>query len=613
MQRTWARAAVAATAIFLSAATMAADGVTVSPVVVTATRTAQTADDTLSSVSVVTRDDIERMQPESLPALLGRLPGVEYTQQGPRGTLSNIHMRGTNNDHVVVLVDGVRWGSATSGTSAFQDLPLDSIERIEVVRGPRSSLYGSDAIGGVIQIFTRKGSGAHVSVTSGSHGLAAGSAGYGAGSDRGHFSVNVSGESSQGFDARQNDCAGCPNQPDKDGFRNRSMNVHADRQLTRDLKVSGQVLASNAFSEYDGAFQNSTTSAQRVGSVRLDWQAAPALDTSLRLGRSVDRSQNYLNGTRTSNGRFETTRNQLSWQNDITIGTAQLVTAGIDADHTKVASDLAYNQTERDTTGVFVEHQWTGDAWSTQVNARRQNYDRFGDQTTGSVALGYRFNPALRAYASWGSAFKAPSFNQLYYPGYGNPDLESEQSRSLEAGLRGRAGVLHWKVAAYRTDIDNLIQPVEVQTVPYPVYAPRNIGKARITGLELSMKGHWQRWQMSTSVGFKNPEDRNTGNQLPRRAKQTLDASVTRALGRWALGADVSARGKRYDDGANTTKLDPYAVLDLRATRHIARAWRVDFKIANATDTHYQLVNTYNTDGRNYQVSLTWQPGADGR
>jgi len=610
MQRHWARAAVAAASVFASTPLLAADGLAVSPVVVTATRTAHTADESLASVSVVTRADIERMQPESLPALLGRLQGVEFTRNGPRGTATNVFLRGTNSDHVVVLVDGVRWGSATTGTSAFEDLPLDSIERIEVVRGPRSSLYGADAIGGVIQIFTRKDRGAHASVTGGSHNLQAASAGYGSGGAKGHFSVDVSGERTDGFDARANDCTFCANEPDRDGYHDRSINLHAGRHVTRDLDIAGRLLVSKAHSEYDGSFQNSTDSTQRVGSVNLDWHAAPAWDTSLRLGRSTDKSRNFLDGEKTADGRFETTSDQLAWQNDVTIGTAQLLTAGIDAEHTKIDSALQYNETQRDTAGVYLEHQWTGAAWSTQLNVRRQDYDRFGDETTGSAALGYRFSDSLRAYTSWGRAFKAPSFNELYYPGFGNPDLGPEQSRSVEAGLRGTVGALGWEASAYRTTIDSLIQTV---AAPGGLFEPRNIGKARIDGVELGVHGDWTRWHARATVGFKDPADRDTGNQLPRRAKQTLDTSVTRNFARWSLGADVTARGKRYDDEANTIRLDPYAVLDLRASRRFGRSWKVAFKVANANDAHYQLADTYNTDGRNYRVSLTWQPGANDR
>lgn len=609
------RLAVAAVALSSLSAFAQEDEATVAPVVVTATRTAQTTDESLSSISVITREDIERTQASTLPELLGRVQGMEFTQNGGRGKASSLFIRGTNSDQIIVLIDGVRVGSATLGTTSFEGLPLENVDRIEVVRGPRSSLYGADAVGGVIQIFTRDSDAPRASVNAGSHDYAGMSTGYGRQTDAGGFSIDFSAEETDGFDARENDCTFCADEPDDDGFESTNLSLRGHRMLAPDLEVSGNLLVADSENEFDGTAQNSGEQLQTVASVKLDWTVNEIWQSRVSLGRSSDETENFLDGAEVSD--FETVRTDISWQNDLVLGDAQVVTAGVDALRDEIDSDSNdYEVTERQTVGTFIQHQWSGARWNTQASVRHDFFDdgfddpnpggdEIDDETTGSLAAGYRISEELRAYGSWGTAFKAPSFNQLFFPGFGNPDLDPEQSETVEIGLRGRTGAASWEVTAYRTDIDDLIV---FESTPGG-FLPVNTDEARIQGVEIGVDAAWDDWQAGLNADFKDPEDTETGNQLARRAKHTFRGSLTRSIATWSVGADVTVQGERFDENENITRLDSYALLDLRASWRFAPDWRASLKINNVGDANYALVDTYNTDDRNLLVQIDWRPG----
>jgi vitamin B12 transporter len=593
-----------AAAVFAAISPCAIAADTIAPVTVTATRSAETADESLASVTVVDREEIERSQTASMGELLARQPGIEFTRNGGRGTSSSIFMRGTESDHVLVLIDGVEVGSATSGTASLEDLPLANVERIEIVRGPRSSLYGSRAIGGVIQIFTREGEGGHASVGAGTHDRRQGSAGYGARHGGTSFSINVSAEETDGIDARENDCLFCANEPDDDGYENQSVNARLSQDITEAVAVSGRILATDSEVEYDGSFQNRTESEQRVYSGRFDARLTGNWSTRVQLSRSTDDSENFLDQQRANT--FDTTRDALNWQNEVTLGASQIITLGVDAESTSIDSNLNYEVDERDTTGIYAQHQWTGRAWSTEFSLRGENYDDFEDPTTGSLALGYRFNDSVQAFASYGTAFRAPTFNELYFPGFGNPDLEPEESRTVEAGLRGRYQAMRWEATAYRTEIDELIDTVAAGG---GLFAPENVDEARIQGLEFIVGVTTNEWDGNVTLDLKDAENTETGQELARRSEIGIKGGLTRDFGDWSIGSDVKVQGDRFDDAANTAPLDAYALIDLRASWDFARDWTARLKIANVGDTDYTLADTYNTLGRTALLEVAWRPG----
>jgi vitamin B12 transporter len=596
-------------ALLLASQPLFAADAALDAVIVTASRTARTADETLAPVTVVTSADIERLQAQSLPELFNGLPGLSVANNGGMGKATGVFLRGAEAGHVLVLIDGVKAGSATLGTTSFEQLPVGEIERIEIVRGPRSSLYGSEAIGGVIQIFTRKGGGAftpHFSVGAGSDRTGQFSGGFtGGGADK-WVSVNLSGIDTQGFNACNGTfSAGCYTvEPDNDGYRNLAGSARAGMRLDGGTEVDVRWLRSNSTTQFDGDFVNESKSAQQVlgGSLRLSPLAAWRV--TLLAGRSVDESDGYKDGAWMS--RFDTQRDTFSWQNDLALDAKQLVTLGFDYQDDSIASDTAYTVARRDNRGLFAQYQGDFGAHSVQFSARGDDNQQFGKHGTGGVSWGMRIGETLLLTAAYGTAFKAPIFNDLYYPGYGSPDLKPESSRSAELGLRGSGGAANWSLNAYETRVDDLIAYDAAR------YAPGNVSSALIRGLEGSLGMRLADWQVNAHVTLLNPENRSSGahsgKNLARRPEQTLRLDLDRDLGKVRVGATLLAVGESYDDLANQRRLGGYATLDLRADYKLTKDWLVQAKAANLFDRDYETAAFYNQPGRSLFVTLRYQP-----
>ncbi len=603
---------LAASLLLFNSYSIHAADVTAEPIIVTATRTAQTADETLAAVTVITRQDIERQQATSVVDLLRGTPGLGLSNNGGLGKATSVFLRGTESDHVLVLIDGVKVGSATLGTTAFQDIPVDQIERIEIVRGPRSSLYGSEAIGGVIQIFTRKGGGPlkpYLSLGGGSYKTYNTSAGISGGGERGWFNVSASGITTEGFNA----CNGKPSpggagcftyEPDKDGYRNVSGSVRAGYRFDGGAEADVRWLRAQGKNEYDGGFVNESQTEQEIYGGRVRFAPATPWQVTLAAGRGRDDSDNYKDGVFMS--RFNTLRDTVSLQNDVSIGSRQLLTVGADYQNDRIDSTTAYPITARDNTGLFAQHQANLGAHDLQASLRRDDNEQFGDHDTGGLAWGYRASAALRLVASYGTAFKAPTFNELYFPGFGNPALQPEASRSTEIGARGAAGGMRWTLTAFQTDVDNLI------AYDASINAAANVDQARIRGAEATLGTRLDGWDMNTALTLLDPENRssgaNNGKVLPRRAEQALRLDADRVFGAYRLGATVRAEGRRYDDLANTSELAGYGTVDLRGEYLFAKDWRVQARIENLFDKDYQTAAFFNQPGRNLFVTLRYQP-----
>jgi vitamin B12 transporter len=581
-------------------------------IIVTATRTAQTVDETLSSVTVITRKEIERQQAQSVQDLLRGIQGVSIANNGGPGKTTSVFLRGTGSDHVLVLIDGIKVGSATQGTTAFQDIPVEQIERIEIVRGPRSSLYGSEAIGGVIQIFTREGGGElkpFFSIGGGSYQTYKASAGVSGGGERGWYSLSASSIDTGGFNA----CDGKPSpggagcfttEPDKDGYRNLSGSLRAGYRFDGGIEVGVHALRANGDTAFDGGFVNQSESVQQVLGGTLRFSPAEPWRVTLTAGRSRDESDNFKDGAFKS--RFDTERDTLSLQNDIAIATDHLLTVGADYQDDRVDSTSAFAVTSRDNRGLFIQYQGAFGKHDVQLSLRRDDNAQFGNRNTGGAAWGYALDKDLRLTASYGTAFKAPTFNELYFPGSGNPNLRPETSGSFELGLSGKIAWGHWSLNVYETRIDDLI------TFDASAFAPANIDQARIHGLEAVVGIKLGGWDLNTNLTLLAPENRsggtNDGNVLPRRTRQSLRLDADHDLGRYRLGATLLAAGKGYDDLANTRELGGYATLDLRAEVALARDWRVQARVENLLDKDYESAAFFNQPGRSLYLTLSYQP-----
>lgn len=579
-------------------------------IVVTATRTARTVDETLASVTVIDQDEIENSQAHSVPELLLGIPGLSIANNGGQGKLTSFFLRGTESNHILVLIDGVKVGSATSGTAPIQDIPISQVERIEVVRGPRSSLYGSEAIGGVIQIFTKKGGGKVQPVFSlgaGNYQTTRASVGVSGGGKHSWFNVSASGHDTEGF----NSCNGEPlvggcftTEPDKDGYQNRSMSVRGGHRFSSGVELDIHGLQTVGKNEYDGGFQNNSDIDRKVYGTSIDYSPVSIWNTRLDFGRSIDYSKNFQ-GTSFS-GDFETARNRNSFQNDLTLFDTDVLTLGVDYQKDHVKSSTDYDVTERDNTGVFAQYQGNFSLVNYNMSARKDDNEQFGEYTTGSAALRFNFIKSLWVSASHGTAFAAPTFNDLYFPLFGNPDLEPEESKTTELALGGQIEKFHWSLHGYKTVVENLI------AFDFSTFTIENINSAEITGAELDLGLKLSNWIFKTSYTQLDPvnksEGANNGNKLARRADQSASLDVQYLSTHFNHGLSVTYSGKAYNDVANTIELDPYTLVGVRTEYAPDDEWKIQFKIDNLLKEKYETAEYYNQPGRTVFLNLKYSP-----
>jgi len=580
-------------------------------IVVTATRTAQTEDQTLAPVTVITREEIELLQPTSLQDLMNDTPGMAVSNQGGPGKVSALFLRGTNSNQVLVLVDGIRVGNATAGTAPIEDIPVDQIQRIEIVRGPFSSLYGSEAIGGVIQIFLRHAPGtftpnASIGIGSWSHWKA--SSGFSAAGEKGWISVQATHDQTKGINACKVGAAevfaACfADQPDRDGFHDNALTLHGAYRFDDHWSADALAMRSEGFNKYDGSYSDSDDYATQVVGGQLHFRPNDTVNLSLRVGSSADLYEDFLQGAYVDH--FDTRRTLASLQGDVALS-GGLLSAGMDWQRETVASNYVFTEDLRSDRGLFAQWQRTFGAQSLQANVRRDDNSQFGVKATGSLLWGWDFAKNLRVTASWGTAFRAPTFNDLYYPGFGNPDLRPESSRNLELGLRGTPDWGHWSLSVYRNDIHDLI------TFDAAIGLPGNVDRARITGLEGVVGGKLAGWDVRATATLMNARDAGGGfysdNELPRRPRKSARFDADRSFGRFSFGASWYLAARTYDDIANQHPLGGHALANLRAGWRLDRDWKLQLALNNVFDKDYETAWYYNQPGRNFMITLSYRP-----
>ena len=597
---------------------------TLDPVVITATRTEQPASKALASTTIIDREEIDRRQAQSVQDLLRGVPGLSIATSGGLGKVSGISMRGTNTGHLLVLIDGIRAGSISTGIAAFQDLPIDQIERIEVVRGPRSSLYGSEAIGGVIQIFTRKGGKGlqpRLSVGAGSHETFKATGGVSGGNERGWYSLNGSHLGTRGFNTCRGkgdsfpgafDAAGCfTNEPDPDAYRNNSGSARAGYRFDNSLEVEGNLLHAEGENQYDGPISagNRGPFVQQALGGSLRYSPTNFWNTSLTAGRTLDESTQFWNRLYVS--RFNTQRVSAIWQNDFHVAEGHTLTAGLDFYNDQIASSVKYVEKSRNNKAGFAQYQLNWGAVDAVLGARVDDNEQFGVHPTGNVALGYNFDNGVRLTGSWGNAFRAPTFNDLYYPLFGNPKLQPETSESWEAGIQGRTLGVKWSVNGYYTEISNLVAVArdtsQCQAAAF-FYCAQNINQAEILGLDSSLSTSIAGWNLAATFSAVDPRDPLTDRLLPRRSQLQFRFDVDRRFGPVTAGTSVMGEDRRFDDVANNQRLSGFVTVDLRAAVDIYRGLSVEGRLANLLDEHYETAQYFRQDGRNFFVTLKYAP-----
>ena len=568
-----------------------------SPIIVTATRTAQTADESLASVTAITAKQIEQQQPNDIRDLLTSIAGIDITNNGGIGKATSLFMRGTSSSHLLVMVDGIEIGSATLGTSALQHIPVSQIERIEIVRGPRAALYGSKAIGGVIQIFTRKeNESANIELSYGSYSTSKISAGISTKINDTSLVINASHFKTNGFDALND------TETDDDGYSNDSVSLNASHKLSKTAAINFNFMHANGSVDYDGSFQNHSEFVQQTSGLKLNFNAAKNWNIVLATSQSIDENDNFLNSTFSST--FKTKRTNASWQNDINIGLDQLLTVGIDYQNDAILSSSSYSEKERYNIAEFIQHQWTGDSNDLQIAIRNNDYEDFGTHATGSIAFGHQFENTLKLITSYGTAFKAPTFNELYLLdfGFGNPNVTPEESESFEIELRNAHTWGNWNINIYQTNITDLIAG----------FPADNINEAKIKGAEFRINTKVADWDTSLNLSLLDPRDKTTDKILQRRSKQALRLDMDKELGKWKNGLSIISQGHRFDDTANNDRIPGYAIVNLRTQYKVNKKITLKGKVENLFDKEYSTAfdfsnNAYNNPGVSIFISLQYQ------
>ncbi|BBB29772.1 TonB-dependent receptor domain-containing protein [Neptunomonas japonica] len=590
---------------------VAAQTTNLNEILVTASRTAQSVDETLASVTLITRKDIERSQAITVADILQKTPGVMITNRGGIGKSSSIFLRGTSSKNSLIVIDGIRVGSATLGQVSVEELNLSQIERIEIVRGPRSSLYGSDAAGGVIQIFTRRGAGRltpSFTISAGSDGTSLAEVGLQGGDQNRWFNVTASGITTDGFDAKTT------GNIDDDGYHNQGLHLRLGQRFDGGHELEGFFSITDSESEYDDFSSDRSDTLTKVMGASGTFAVSDMWLVNVSAGRSWNKTKAFSGSAFKS--RHETVRDSFTIQNDLLISDDNQLIFGLDYINDQIDTNNAYVVTDRNNWAGFAQYQLTLGKSDLQFSARVDDNEQFGSYTTGGIAWGIPLNNNLKLVTSYGTAFKAPSFNDLYYPsdayGGGNADLVPEESDTFELSLRGKYQDVNWQASLYQTTFKDMIAWAPSPTVLYPYrWLPSNINSARIRGLELSADYQWQQWLLSGNLSFLDPEVRsgaNKGNRLARRADRILNLNLDRNFGALTLGATLHAEGRRYTSDSNTSSLEGFGTVDLRATYQLAPAWQVRAKLSNLLDKQYQTISGYNQAGSTALFTLAYQP-----
>jgi vitamin B12 transporter len=569
-------------------------------VLVTATRTAETADDTLAPVILINREDIERMQASDVADLLRFHAGIDLGRNGGPGQPTSIFMRGTDSNHTLVMVDGVRINPGTLGIPSVQNIDPAMIDHIEIVKGPRSSLYGSDAVGGVINVITRRAEpGTEVSASA-----------AGGTDDTQRYAASLrhaAGNYRFGLDAARQSTDGFPPLEGSDvdrGFENTSVNARLGGRLGGvDAELSHYQARGNT--EYLDFFQTPLDQdfLDSVTAFRLEADPLASWASRLLLSRArddIDQSQD--------DDFVHSRRNTVDWQNDVQLGSAQLLTAGVTYSREKDSS-LSFGTAYDDEIEVregYLQDAIEHGAHRLVVSARHTDHDAFGDHTTWNAAYGFQLTPATRLTLAAGTAFRAPDATDRFGFG-GNPDLDPERARNVEAGLRHRlSDGQRVSLQVFRTDITDLIE------FDFGSSTLINVDEAKIRGVEAGYEYSRDRLRASVEAVALDAENATIDSPLPRRARRSLTASLAWTEARYQLGADFLAAGRRKDSDFTDVYMGGYGLLDLTAAWRLARDWTLRARVENALDKDYELADGYQTAGRAYLLQVAWQHRSGG-
>lgn len=604
----FAMAAVALAAASLAHTVAAAQEARLAETVVTATRTETRLDETLADVRIITREQIEAIGPgRSVAEVLQRLAGVQLSSNGGRGHLQSVFLRGAGSSHTLLLVDGVRYGSANTAAPVLANLPLELIERIEVVKGPASALYGSEAVGGVIQVFTQRGQGAgkpllgNAEVTLGDYGHKSGAVGLRGEQNGFDYQLNLSRVVEHGISATNANDGGYD--PDRDAFDQTAAQVAVGYAFNPDWRVQAQWLQSKGTVFVDsGPGTRYNDMRTEVGRLQVQGQVLPRWRTTVSVGESTDK---LIAGSL-----MKTRQTEYKWDNTIATPFGMAL-AGLERLEQKVDTSNHYAVNQRTVDAVFVGLNGSAGRHSWQVNVRNDDNSQFGDFTTYGLSYGLELVQGLRAYAAHGKSMRAPSFNDLYYvsawgPQYnGNPHLQPEKGKNNEIGLQWSQGPHSAKLLRFDNKIQNLIASSSTGMANVA-------GTTRLKGWTVEYGFAYQGWAVAVVYDYLNA--RQADGQTPaRRAKHQASLNVDKQLGAWRLGTSLLHVGSRQDTDFKPwpavpvpVTLSAYTTADVYAQYQFTPEWSLQARIANLGNVRYETAYGFNQLGRAAYLTLKW-------
>ncbi|CAM8272241.1 BtuB Outer membrane cobalamin receptor protein [Candidatus Methylopumilus universalis] len=601
-----------------------------SDVFVTATRTSIPKKNVIADITLISEEEIKLAGSSSLPELLQRQPGIEISNNGGQGKVSTLFLRGASSTHSVILLDGIRIDSATAGLTAIENIPLSQIEKIEIVRGPASSLYGQDAIGGVIQIFTKKGLNGfkpYISFGYGKYNTSIAQGGIRGGDDTTSYAINLSSQNSRGFSAFEPNTnpAATANiyNLDKDGYRNKSVSASLSHKINEKLDINFQYFLSQGKNKYDNRYANydpnidwKNTQDQESLSGTFNSQLTNYWKSSFRVGLGIDdyvekqRSISYV--TREVDNVYKTIQNQITWQNDILLPLGSLVLLYDKLDQKINVTDTSYSKKDRQNDAYMIGYNLNQANHNFQANVRKDFNSVYRDATTGNIGYLYAMNSNWSIASSFGTAFRSPTFNYLYAGSYANPDLQPEKSKNIEAQLKYQSDAEFFSFVTFKNKITDFI--ISDGTTGY---RPYNINTAEIYGATVSSSHFMNHFQVKSSFTVQSPMNESADKYLPRRSNFFGTVGLNYFIQNWNLGFEATGSGNRYNDAANLFNIPGYIKTNLFADYQINKNLTMNARVDNVLGKNYTYAYEGNptTDGFRYQtpsqsffISLRYEP-----
>ena len=557
----------------------------------------------LPTSHILNSADIAASQAKDIPALLDQISGISVRDSGGRGSSTSVFLRGTSNSQIIVLVDGVRVGSATLGSATLNAYPIEAIERIEVVKGPLSGIYGAGAVGGVIHLFTKKGAEGlgEITATVGSNSLAEYGIAINGGNQKHSFRISAHAEQTDGIDRTSIVTDG--NQ-DQDGFEEDSFSFAGKATLSTTTIANLSVLYSEGNVEYDNTFGSDTGFMTDTTTLSTALNVISQISDTLAWSNTLGINKDESITTSTFPSDITTDRDSFGSELTYQISDSSTFTAGVDYYEENIETSNSFPVTDRDNKAVFALLQSKQGAFGFVGNVRHDDNSAYGSNTNTSLAINYDFSDTTRAVLSYGSAFVAPSFNFLYFPFFGNPDLKPEESESYELSLIGQQSNLGWRVSAFRTDIENLF------SFNPSTFLAENIGEAELQGVEFEVKTTLYDWNILASLDLLSAEDKNSGVELDDRADTTLALAANRTFGDLDLRLNLKSESGRFDNRG--TELPSYGLFDVSAKYQISDSLSVFANVDNVFDKDYTVnligpSERYNTEGRQAKISVRYR------